>query len=219
MGFRGFLLAVADGIGGGPGGQEASRVALQALDDAAGVDVRDLARLVSAVAMANRQVFEAGQHGMEGMGTTLTAAVIFSDRLLLAHVGDSRAYQVLSDHVVRLTIDHSVAGEMERAGSITADEAAHHPRRNVLTRWVGSFDKVRIDVLDIAWNAESRLLLCTDGLTSVLNDEEISQTCRLTGGQALVDRLIDTALQRGGPDNITVVLADVVTEAGDGDGR
>lgn len=213
---------MADGIGGGPGGQEASRVALEALDDAAGIDVRDIARLVSAVSLANRRVFERGQkdEALTGMGTTLTAAVLFSHHLLLAHVGDSRAYRLHADgEVIRLTVDHSVAGEMERAGSLTADEAAHHPRRHVLTRAVGPHDKVRVDVLDIAWDPGSRLLLCTDGLSSVLDDGDLREISERSRGQELVDRLVDTALQRGGPDNVTVVLAEFVPDAGDNHGR
>lgn len=219
--FGGYLIAVADGVGGGPSGGVASRMAIDALDDAAGVDVRDPARLVSAVSMANRRVFEtgSGDDALRGMGTTLTTAVVFPTRVLLAHVGDSRAYRLLADGMERLTTDHSVAGEMERAGSLTHDEAMHHPRRHVLTRSVGNFDKIRVDVADLTWNPQERLLLCTDGLSSVVTEDEIFRLSRRFSGQELVDGLITAALASGGPDNITVVLAEVTQDVGDADGR
>ncbi len=219
--FDGYLIAVADGIGGGPSGGEASRLALQTLDDAVGILVKDVSRLVSAVSLANRRLFEVAQEeeSLHGMGTTLTAAILYPARLFLAHVGDSRAYRLKVDEMVRLTADHSVAGEMERAGSLTQDEAMHHPRRHVLTRAIGPFDRVRVDVADLAWQTDDRLLLCTDGLSSVVPDEEIFRMSQRFSGQNLVDALIETALSRGGPDNVTVVLAEVVQDVGDGHGR
>ncbi len=219
--FGGYLIAVADGVGGGPSGGVASRMAVEALDDAAGVEVRDAARLVSAVSMANRRVFEtaSGEETLRGMGTTLTTAVVFPTRVLLAHVGDSRAYRLVADRLERLTTDHSVAGEMERAGSLTHDEAMHHPRRHVLTRSVGNFDKIRVDVADLAWDPQDRLLLCTDGLSSVVTEDEIFRLSRCFSGQELVEELVTAALTSGGPDNITVVLAEVMQDVGDPDGR
>ncbi|PSR29944.1 MAG: serine/threonine-protein phosphatase [Sulfobacillus thermosulfidooxidans] len=217
----GFLLAVADGIGGGPAGSRASHMALEAMDDAVGVNVMDVSRLVSAVSLANRRIFELGQGDtrLEGMGTTLTAAVLFPDRLLLSHVGDSRAYRIRHDQIIRLTMDHSVAGEMERAGTITPEEAQDHPKRHVLTRALGPFDRVRIDVADMPWSDEDRLLLCTDGLTSVVADDEILRYAERYHGQDLIDQLVDAALRRGGPDNITVVLAEVMQDRGESNGR
>ncbi len=217
----GFLVAVADGVGGGPAGQEASRLALETLDDAVGLDVTDIRRLASAVSLANRRIFESGQRddALTGMGTTLTSAVVFPDRVFLAHVGDSRAYRLLDDHLVRLTIDHSLAGEMEAAGGLTAEEAQQHPNRHVLTRVVGPFDRVRIDVMEMPWHDADRLLLCTDGLTAVLSDDDIMELSRQHMGQQLIDALLDLALTRGGPDNITVVLTEGVQEQGEQHGR
>ncbi len=219
--FDGYLIAVADGVGGGPSGGVASRMAIEALDDAAGVEVRDSARLVSAVSMANRRVFDSGseEETLRGMGTTLTAAVVFPSRILLAHVGDSRAYRLTGSRLDRLTTDHSVAGEMEKAGSLTHDEAMHHPRRHVLTRSVGNFNKIRVDVAELAWGTQDRLLLCTDGLSSVVTEDEIVRLSLSYSGQELVDELISAALTSGGPDNITVVLAEVTQDVGDADGR
>ncbi len=217
----GFLVAVADGVGGGPAGQEASRLALETLDDAVGLDVTEIRRLASAVSLANRRIFESGQRddALTGMGTTLTSAVVFPDRVFLAHVGDSRAYKLLDDHLVRLTIDHSLAGEMEAAGGLTAEEAQQHPNRHVLTRVVGPFDRVRIDVMEMPWHDADRLLLCTDGLTAVLSDDDIMELSRQHMGQQLIDALLDLALTRGGPDNITVVLTEGVQEQGEQHGR
>ncbi|MCL5116073.1 MAG: protein phosphatase 2C domain-containing protein [Firmicutes bacterium] len=218
---EGFLVAVADGVGGGPAGQEASRMALETLDDAVGIEIKDIARLASAVSLANRRIYESGQRddALNGMGTTLTSAVVFPGRLMVAHVGDSRAYQLLDDHLVRLTIDHSLAAEMERAGGLTPEEAQHHPNRNVLTRVIGPFDRVRIDVTEISWGSGDRLLLCTDGLTAVLSDDDILDCSRRLSGYALIDALIELALNRGGPDNITVVLAEPDESEGDSHGR
>lgn len=217
----GVLVAVADGVGGGPGGEEASRIALEALDGAIENDASDVARLVLAVSQANQRIFESGQRddALNGMGTTLTSAVVFPTRLLVAHVGDSRAYQLFNDHVIRLTIDHSVAGEMEAAGGLTAEEARQHPNRHVLTRVVGTFERVRIDVNEIPWGEKNRLLLCTDGLTAVLSDDDIVRAARRLRGYELIDALIEEALLRGGPDNITVVLAEDAEGRGGSDGR
>jgi serine/threonine protein phosphatase PrpC len=216
----GVLVAVADGVGGGPAGQEASRIALETLDEAVGSSATDVAQLAAAVSLANRRIYEAAQldETLFGMGTTLTSAIVLPSRLLVAHVGDSRAYQIFADHWVRLTIDHSVAGEMQAAGGITEEEARRHPRRHVLTRVIGPFDRIRVDVAEIPWSTEARLLLCTDGLTAVLDDEDIFELSALLSGYALVDALIDRALRRGGPDNITVVLAENGAARGDGHG-
>lgn len=220
VGPDGVLVAVADGVGGGPAGQEASRIALETLDRALACSAPDVAQLVSAVTLANQRVFEWSRRdeSLAGMGTTLTSAVVSDHRLILAHVGDSRAYQILEDHLVRLTVDHSLAGEMEAAGGLTADEARQHPNRHVLTRVVGPFDRVRVDAAEIPWNAADRLLLCTDGLTAVLSDEDIFRAAESLGGYPLLDALIQEALGRGGPDNITVVLTEPASKRGMGHG-
>lgn len=217
----GVLVAVADGVGGGPAGQEASKIALETLDEAVGTRAPDVAQLAAAVSLANRRIYEVAQRDdtLTGMGTTLTTAVVFPRRLLMAHVGDSRAYQLFSDHWVRLTIDHSVAGEMQAAGGLTEEEAQRHPNRHMLTRVIGPFDRVRVDVTEIPWTDQARLLLCTDGLTTVLDDKDIFDLSGMLSGYALIDALIDQALKRGGPDNITVVLAEDGDARGDSRGR
>ncbi|MCY0897704.1 MAG: protein phosphatase 2C domain-containing protein [Firmicutes bacterium] len=217
----GLLVAVADGVGGGPAGQEASRLALETLDGAIDGKMADIARLASAVSLVNRRIYESSQQddALAGMGTTLTSAIILPHRLLVAHVGDSRAYQLGDDQLVRLTVDHSLAGEMEALGELSPEEAQNHPNRHVLTRVVGPFDHVRIDVTEMPWTSRDRLLLCTDGLTAVLSDDDILESSRRLHGWALVDALIALALERGGPDNITVVLAESAPEQGDSHGR
>lgn len=216
----GSLLAVADGIGGGPGGELASQMALTMLDTAIGIHVSDVSRMAAAVSFANRKIFDEGQKDPElaGMGTTLTGAALFRERIFIVHVGDSRAYRLSGDSISRLTADHSVVGEMERAGSLTREEADHHPQRNVLTRAVGPYETVTVDNFEGAWHDADRLLLCTDGLFSVMSDAEILSLSQQYHGETLVTKLVEEALARGGPDNVTLVLAEFDPIVGDGNG-
>lgn len=213
---HGVLVAVADGIGGGPGGLDASTLALRTLDQALTAAITDVGRLADAVAQANRLVFQQGQKrkDLEGMGTTLTAGVVLGDRLFLAHVGDSRAYRVTPHGLEQLTDDHSMAAEMERFGTLSAKEVERHPQRHVLTRAIGPYNEVRIDVQDRAWGQGERLLLCSDGLSNVLADAQIWEIVEHLHGQAVVDRLIQAALEGGGVDNVTVVLVEVEPRVG-----
>ncbi len=205
----GLLVAVADGIGGAPGGGQASRMAVEVLREVIhhGEQAEMLAEIVQ---QANLTIHQEASHRAElgGMGTTLTAAVLWRSRLVLAHVGDSRAYCITPQGAFRLTDDHSVAGEMERVGSISADEALRHPQRHVLTRAVGPFATVRVDSKAMAWSSSDRLLLCTDGLYNALSEEQLFRMCERFTGQAAVDALIAQALKQGGHDNVTVVMVD-----------
>ncbi len=202
------LFAVADGMGGAKAGEIASRTAVDVL----GLGVEDgivRSRLVELVRRANREVHEAqlADTDLTGMGTTTTVAHIGPEMLTIAHVGDSRAYLMRDGSLRQLTDDHSLVEEMRRQGRLTAEEAAHHPQRSIITRALGPDPSVEVDVREFALEAGDVLLLCSDGLTTMLPEAKISDLIsrnqRLdTAGRAL----IAAANAAGGRDNITVVL-------------
>lgn len=207
------LLAVADGMGGCEAGEVASAMAVQALreflerQEAPG-DWGDLLR--SAISFANRLVYGKASTapGFQGMGTTLTVALCGKDRAYTGHVGDSRAYLIRPGFITRLTEDHSLVAQLVRSGGLSEDEARHHPQRNVLTYALGTEAETRIDIQAHPLLPGDILLLCTDGLTSPVSDPEILE---VVSGEEDLDRaarrLVDLALERGGFDNITVLLA------------
>lgn len=203
------LFAVADGMGGAKAGEIASRTAI----DVVGLGVEDgivRSRLVELIRRANRAVHEAQQTDPEltGMGTTVTVAHVGEKVLTVAHVGDSRAYLMRGASLRRLTDDHSLVEEMRRSGRLTAEEAANHPQRSIITRALGPEPTVEVDVREFELQAGDVVLLCSDGLTSMVPEprigELIDDNARLdTAGRAL----IAAANAAGGRDNITVVLA------------
>lgn len=217
------VFAVADGLGGHQAGEIASSIAIEpvaALDGrpfATAGEARDA--VAAAVADANRAVWRDAEAdpAHAGMGTTLTAAVVHGDTALLAHVGDSRAYLHRSgEGLARLTADHTPVEELVRAGQLSAAEAARHPERSVLSRAVGLEPEVEVDSPDpVTLSAGDRLLLCSDGLTEPLSDEAIAEILdRNPDAESACRALIDAANDRGGPDNITVVLVDAAPAAG-----
>lgn len=207
------LFAVADGMGGHKAGEVASRMALRALE--AGytrlVDrgVAPAEALPQAVRDANNEVFTAACRNREylGMGTTLAACVFLADGLVVAHVGDSRVYLVRNGEAQRLTEDHSVVQELINQGKLSPAEAGEHPYRNVLSRALGTEGGVDVDVRRYPAAGGDRVLLCTDGLTGLVRDAEIA---RIVGAVrdpgACAEQLVSLALQRGGRDNVTLVL-------------
>lgn len=207
------LIAIADGMGGHQAGEVASQLALMAFHDYlrqhhSGPDL--LAVLKAAAAHANMAVYRASlAHARQaGMGTTLTAAWRARDRLLLAHIGDSRAYLVRDKILRQLTTDHTYVNELVRNGNLTQEEARQHPRRNILTRALGTETEVEIECLELVPGPDDMLLLCTDGLYEVTTDDEIgSIISQIHDLRLAVSMLVNLALARGGPDNITVVLA------------
>jgi protein phosphatase len=210
------VFAVADGLGGHQGGEVASAAAVEplaALDGRAFADARQAAEaLTAAIAEANRAILERAREDrtLWGMGTTVTAAAVAADRLLqLAHVGDSRAYLLRGGGPLRqLTEDHTAVAEAVGRGLLTRAQAAVHPQRGVVTRAVGLDPGVRVDTPPPLELAEGdQVLLCSDGLTEVVDDERIAE---VLAGQADGDgacrALIAAANDAGGPDNVTVVL-------------
>jgi PPM family protein phosphatase len=209
------VFAVADGLGGHQGGEVASAAAVEPL---AALDGREFAgpgeaaeALAAAIREGNSAILEraAGDPGLWGMGTTVTAAALAGDRhLQLAHVGDSRAYLLRDGSLDQLTIDHTVVGELVRRGRLTPEQAAIHPERSILTRAVGLDPRVPVDTPDpLELRDGDQVLLCSDGLTEAVDDGRIAELLSAADdGDAACRSMIDAANAAGGPDNITVVL-------------
>lgn len=208
------LAIVADGMGGHQAGDVASQMLVQNLGsawEAESLTEQDLILqwLLKKIQLENEEIFKHGEEDitLSGMGTTIVAVVPISNRLLLAHVGDSRAYLFTNGEFKQVTEDHSLVNELVKSGEITKEQALVHPRRNVLIRSIGMPGVVEIDVVDIKWQAGDILLLCSDGLTNMLSDEEIKNILQseITLDQKL-DLLIRLANEAGGRDNITVLM-------------
>ncbi len=205
------LYAVADGLGGHRAGEVASGIALDTLlaEAPKRADSKSLGR---AVRGANRAVIDAAVagSGRAGMGTTLTAVMVDGPHLAFAHVGDSRAYLLRQGRLSQLTQDHSMVADMVRAGQLTAEEARFHPQRSVITRALGSDPAMVVDTFDHEAEPGDRLLLCTDGLTTMVDDTVIERLlAEASGPQAAVEVLVDEANRAGGHDNITAVVIDI----------
>ncbi len=206
------LFVVADGMGGHKAGDVAARFAVETLVrciEAETVEDNPLKLLQSAIKTANEQLYEMAQNNeaLTGMGTTIVAAVLKADTLYVANVGDSRLYLV-GREIVQITRDHSLVEEMVRRGEIKQEEARNHPNKNIITRAMGTGRKVVADCFEES--LEGRIvLLCSDGLTNMLEDEDIKIIIDQAGSleQAGV-ALIDAANENGGMDNITVILVD-----------
>lgn len=205
------LFAVADGMGGHEAGEVASELTIKTLSELA-PDHPDAQALERAVEAANLNVLRAPSDGIgrEGMGTTLTAAMIEGERLLIAQVGDSRAYLLHQGELQQLTRDHSLMMDLIEAGQITPEQARVHPNRSVITRAIGSDPNMKPDIYELNISSGDRLLLCSDGLSTMLEDDEIQSIMRHTPDpQQCASNLVDAALQAGGYDNVTVVVVDV----------
>ena len=216
------LLVVADGMGGHRGGATASSAAVATIletfetDPAGGNDTV----LREAIESANARIFEMAQSDaeLEGMGTTVVAFVLDArHNAMVAHVGDSRCYRYRRGHLEALTTDHSVVAEMQRRGLISAEEAAVHPRRNEILRSVGVAAQVEVEVRPVEVAAGDRFVLCSDGLSGVVSDDEIATIVSTQPPEAAVEALISVANERGGPDNITVQILSIPSSLADRD--
>ncbi len=211
------LYAVADGMGGHRGGEVASNLALQTIER---LFTAQEGTLTEQVEQANRAVFERSQSDREvaGMGTTLTAALVQGAQVRLAHVGDSRAYLFRDGELQLLTEDHTLVHKMLVEGEITESEAETHPHRSILTRALGVDGSVQVDEGVVEMRNGDRLLLCTDGLTGMVSDEQIKAVlAESKDPQEAVDRLVRAANRAGGIDNITAMVIDFGQD-GSGDG-
>jgi len=212
------LLVVADGMGGHRAGNVASAIAVGLTEQIwAELDRNQLPSVKKARELVNNLLSEANgkilneakkESERRGMGTTLTAALLCGNRLTIGHVGDSRAYKILDGQISLLTKDHSLIGTLIEEGRLKPEEAENHPQKHVLTRALGVSSDLEIDITELEIDAGSTLLLCTDGLTNMVRDNEILSLCNeKSEPEVLAEALIDLANSRGGFDNITVVIA------------
>jgi protein phosphatase len=202
------LFVVADGMGGAQAGEVASKIAVDSFKNPLDESVAPEPRMANVVRQANLSIHKKSVSSDEfkGMGTTLTALLLGDDELTIAHVGDSRAYRLRDGDLERLTRDHSLVGEMVRRGAITEAEAEVHPQRSILTRALGPEDDVEIDTLSHGVKPGDIYLICSDGLTGMVDEATIAQ--EMGSGksmQEIADSLIRKANEGGGVDNITVV--------------
>lgn len=215
------LLAVADGMGGHAHGEVASAVSIGTLvemhrelagTDLAEADLLDALRTV--VAEIGRRLTEAARQDpqLRGTGTTLVAMLVDRTRIGVAHIGDSRLYRLRDGELQLLTTDHTLVQTLVDEGRISAEEAAEHPRRSVLVRTLQEGTPVEPDLFSLEGQVGDRFLLCSDGLTAVLADEDVHETLRVGEPAEVLERLIALTNDGGGPDNVTCVVADMVDD-------
>lgn len=210
------LIAVADGMGGHAAGKRASYLAVTGLEEQLEEELRSglkgdpVKQLRDAIRVVNRDIFLHAQteEGCRGMGTTLTLALLMEDQYIAANVGDSRLYHFDGWSLTQVTHDHSLVAVLVASGEITLAESYVHPHRNIITRALGTSKYEEADYFHRRWHAGDILMLCSDGLHGVLQDESLEEMLRREQPpQALCDMLIEAALAEGGTDNITVVMA------------
>jgi len=208
------LYVVADGLGGHDAGEVASSIAVATIRDHAPGHA-DAPALARAVRAANRAIIRATAEGIgrSGMGTTITAVIVGDGRAVLAQVGDSRAYLLHNSELMRITEDHSMVADLIRSGQLTEAESRVHPNRSVITRALGTEADLEVDTYEIGLEDGNRLLLCSDGLTSMLVDEEIAGILRGSEDpEETAQSLVWAANDAGGTDNISVVVIDIGRE-------
>ena len=208
------LFAVCDGMGGHAAGEVASSIAVKVIGEEA-PNTADDVLLGAAIEAANQAVIEAPQKGIgkPGMGSTASAIFIEGNQMAVAHVGDSRIYLLHHGTLVRVTHDHSYVEELVDSGQITADEARNHPSRSVVTRALGSDPEMYADHFTLEVSDGDRIILCSDGLSSMILDDEIESIAvsNITPQNA-ADSLVSAALTAGGADNITVIVVDILDD-------
>ncbi|MDW5300563.1 MAG: Stp1/IreP family PP2C-type Ser/Thr phosphatase [Sedimentibacter sp.] len=214
------LYAVADGMGGHKAGEVASSIAIDSIreffkEKCDQESFQAPSFIIKSVQLANDKIREEASKKEEcsGMGTTITMAVIDLDLNIayIGNVGDSRAYILKNNEITQITDDHTYVNELLKDCKITKGEAIHHPKRNVITRAVGSEEYVHADIFEIEIFENDVILLCTDGLTTHLSDEKILDTIMEYGSSDSVQKLIKLANDNGGTDNITIIIVDNIT--------
>ncbi len=205
------LLVVADGMGGHRAGEYASRLAVEIVKQELAESTEDApeAMMRSAITRANEKVLEAARQDakLSGMGTTLLVATVIERTLYFANVGDSRLY-LLNDDIKQLSKDHSLVQEMVRLGGINREQAKVHPDKNIITRAIGAKDEIEIDFYEYRLKKDDMILMCTDGLSNMVEDEEMLRLIKSSRDVVeAVEQLIERAKDNGGSDNIGVVVA------------
>ena len=205
------IYGVADGMGGHNGGDIASQMAVLLLGRVLEGKQPSEEDLRSGIEEVNRLIFteQLNNRDLSGMGTTLTVLWEDQDRLLLGHVGDSRAYRIHAGKISQVSLDHSMVAEMVRNGVITEEEARVHPYRNIITRALGTADTVQVDVTEIDLYPGDKFLLCSDGLSEYVRPEEMLSILSGTPTDDAADQMLNMALDGGGRDNITLLIAEV----------
>ena len=217
------FFAVADGMGGARAGEIAARLAASALEEAAPA-ARGQEGVVELIVEANRRIWEraVADPATAGMGTTVTAALVDPDTgaVAIGHVGDSRAYRLRDGALEQLTTDHSLVAELVQSGVLTPEEAERHPQRSAITRALGTEPSVEVEAFTVAGEAGDVFLICSDGLSTMLGDDEVVSAIERVDRDpaAAAEALVVAANARGGEDNITVVLFELVEgDASEGD--
>lgn len=213
---NGFSLAiVADGMGGHQAGDVASQMAIERIQEQlqsvhTGMSIEEAKKAVrEAIEQANRQIYEfaSSRDQYRGMGTTVVVVLAEEEYILIGHIGDSRAYLCNQGKFIQLTEDHSLVSELVRSGQITQEEASVHPRRNVLTQALGTEARVEVSLNHFPWHEEDLVLLCTDGLSGLVDSEVLFAILRTKLDlQRKANQLVERALIAGGDDNVTVIL-------------
>ena len=213
------LFAVADGMGGANAGEVASSLAAAALQESDGDGASGEQRVAALIEEANRRVFRRASEDREasGMGTTMTVALVEEDQVAIGHVGDSRAYLIRDGRLEQLTDDHSLVAELVRSGKLTPEEAEIHPQRSVITRAVGTEPDVDVDTFSIEGTAGDLFLICSDGLTDMVDEATILEAVEGNRNdlKAAAKALVNAANRGGGEDNITVVFFELAEEEPD----
>ena len=206
---------VCDGMDGANGGSTASRIAAETiaeqLKELYNIEKYhdDMEKLIkTAIAIANQRVYDMSLnvYSLSGMGTTVVVAVVKEEVVHIVHAGDSRAYIYENGSLKQITKDHSMVQELVDIGQITPEEARNHPNKNIITRALGTRENLKTDYNGVKFDKDSVLLICTDGLSNYLTDENIAEFIKKSRGDELVGRLVEQAKMMGGSDNITVAV-------------
>ena len=206
------VVVVADGMGGHRAGKIASKIAVESIDNYDfNFDYTEniLDEIKEAVILANNQIIEKGRKNpsQQGMGTTISLAIVYNKKLFIGHVGDSRIYLYRNKQLERITTDDSLVNELIKKGKISPEDAFDHPQKHILTQALGLDEHINIEVDEISLKQGDILLFCTDGLTDMLREEEISKIVNSYNSdiEILAKKLGDKALENGGNDNVTLI--------------
>lgn len=205
------IFIIADGMGGHNAGELASKIAVNNTIDfinSISNEEDDKEILKEAIDASNSKIYELSKTdiALKGMGTTITACLVREDKMIVANIGDSRCYILKREGIQQVTKDHSYVQQLVDNGSITKEEAVTHPNKNIITRALGTAPKVDIDMFSIDLNDVYKVVLCTDGLTNVLSEEEICNVIIGDNCEASCRNLVELCKQKGGRDDITVII-------------